>query len=160
MSKRIKRYTAQEMRNAADLMQDSINDIRDGNDRHWQKDSDTPKDWEAMLLQAADTEDKLAKARIDADLYKGASENWERRARIAEARQTGCAMSDFEKMILVAFKMGDIRGRFKYDPIQRKVMSWVPRRGVNRGYWAYIDSSRFVEAFNRFFTDHKKEVLG
>ena len=69
-------------------------------------------------------------------------------------------MSEFEKLILEAFRMNDIRGRFKYDPIQRRIMAWVPRRGVNRGYWAYIDSSRFVEAFNRFFTDHKKEVLG
>ena len=145
MSKLKKRYTAKEFLQEADF--------------HSFRHGDGYKVVE-MLRQAADTENKLAKARIDADLYKGASENWERKFRIAEERQAGCAMSEFEKMILVAFKMGDIQGRVKYDPIQRRIMSWVPRRGVNRGYWAYIDSSRFVEAFNRFFTDHKKEVLG
>ena len=135
MSKIKKRYTAQEMRDVANV---------------WE--ARTPlSSVPSMLRQAAECQED----------FKTLGAAYKRKQLECETlKNNGAQMSDFEKMVLVAFKMGDIRGRVKYDPIQKRIMSWVPRRGANRGYWAYIDSSRFVEAFNRFFTDHKKDVLG
>ena len=63
-----KRYTAQELRDAADTMDESIKEMEDGNSMYWREDHTTSEDWKAMLRQAADAEDEIAKlkARLEA----------------------------------------------------------------------------------------------
>ena len=47
-------YTAQEMRAAADTMDEYIKEMEDGNSMYWRDDHITSEDWKAMLRQATE----------------------------------------------------------------------------------------------------------
>lgn len=91
-----KRYTAQKMREIEQLINsdDSDRDLFVCNNTKSRFEMEHIFDYneeatlkvKAMLRQAADAEEENAKLRVDADIYKGAAENWERRAKAAESR--------------------------------------------------------------------------
>lgn len=47
-------YTAAELREAADTMDECLKEMESGNDMYWRDDHVTSEDWKAMLRQAAD----------------------------------------------------------------------------------------------------------
>ena len=54
-------YTAQEMRAAADTMDEYIKEMEDGNSMYWRDDHITSEDWKAMLRQTAEVVERCEK---------------------------------------------------------------------------------------------------
>lgn len=54
-------YTAQEMREAADTMDEYIKEMEDGNSMYWRDDHITSEDWKAMLRYAAEVVERREK---------------------------------------------------------------------------------------------------